>query len=441
MQEDIDYYLTFLDENHPDLYRRYTPAQFDSTKQVVISGCQKPLSVNDFTRKLFKFNKLTDGHTKIIMNGLWENYEKIPYFPYFEIHNDSVLIKNKLLLTVNDFDVTELILDIMNNMSWENHPKTNEMFVNQCLFFFLSAFYNITPPYMLQLKDIQTEEITREKVETSYRNYISKNFPVEVEFYKKYLIAVIHYKTCEFEGEMKRIILLGIRQAFQRMKNEKIKYLFIDVSKNGGGSNLNNEIILQYLKSTKFKGYYINKLTKNKVDAIFADVQKQSSYYHEKYKKNIFMDAKLKDEIKKENKKLNYITPIDISKNKIIINENRMGYKGKVFVIQSKQTYSAAIQFCESIKQRQMGIIIGEEAGEPIGFCGNVKISDLPNSKISFSYSSACGWYEPPIPTKNGFIVPDIPYDVFDENMDMNNNKLTIDDYKKIIELSKNLKK
>jgi hypothetical protein len=432
MQKDVDYYLTFLDENHPALYRHYTPVQFDSVRKIVLSECQNPLSVSDFHNILLKFNKLTDGHTFI---HLRKNFDQVPYFPYFEVHNDSVLIKDKLLVAVNDFDATGLILDILNNQSWEYHPRTRELLVNEQLLFFLSAFYNINPPYMIQLKDIQTGEITHENIEQNSKN---ENFkPVKVILYPEESIAVIHYNTCRFSDRERELLGNGLKPYFQQMKNEKIKYLFIDISENSGGSDLSNEMIFQYLKSKKFKGNCFNKYTKKEIDKICTDNKRNWNDYLEKHCRNVFKHKIIEYKIKKASIKLDSFSQTGIFKDKTIINGNRKGFKGKVFVIQSRQTYSAATNFSISIKQRQMGLIVGEEPAEPIDFSGNREKGKLPHSKIEFYYATLFYWYEPSIGIGNEFITPDIPYKVFDDTV----KELTIEDYKKIIEMSNNLKK
>lgn len=99
-----------------------------------------------------------------------------------------------------------------------------------------------------------------------------------------------------------------------------------------------------------------------------------------------------------------------------------------------RMTYSAATDFCTSVKQRNIGILIGEECGSPVRYPGNLQKGTLPHSKIGFVYPQIYLWYNPEVPSKNGFLQPDIRYDVFGKT-------LKIEDYKKIIRLSNTLEK
>ena len=113
---------------------------------------------------------------------------------------------------------------------------------------------------------------------------------------------------------------------------------------------------------------------------------------------------------------------------------NTKGFDGKVFVLQGRETFSAAISLVEYFRRQNMGLVVGEQAGEPICFSGNPREDILPYSKIKIRYSLVEEINYPKMETdENGFIIPDIPYDVY-------NRELGIEDYLKIIDMSNNLK-
>jgi len=94
-------------------------------------------------------------------------------------------------------------------------------------------------------------------------------------------------------------------------------------------------------------------------------------------------------------------------------------------------TYSAAYNFCEQAKWNKSGLLVGEESGQRSPFAGNATDDKLPNSKIVFRFAATYDWTEPSLPNKDGFLQPDIPYDL--------SKPLELNDYKKIIHLSSKL--
>ena len=118
-------------------------------------------------------------------------------------------------------------------------------------------------------------------------------------------------------------------------------------------------------------------------------------------------------------------------KDKVVYPKNKKGFKGKVFLLQSRKTYSAAIDFAADFRRMKVGIVVGEKAGAPIDFCGNCENYILPNSGISVVCAMSEYKYDSPVTgmDENGILVPDIPYEVF-------NRKLSLEDYWEIIELN-----
>ncbi|WP_106832177.1 S41 family peptidase [Parabacteroides pacaensis] len=431
MQEDINYYFDFLKNNHPNLYLKYSPAQYDSLQQETIKKCTLPLTHQAFNKVLFDLNCYFDGHTRIQSNYLWGNNKSF-YFPYFRILNDSLFLNNEIIQTVNNMDMKEVIRDIEKGASsWENHPNFNETRVNLYTSLYLSTFYNIKPPYYLQLKNTQTNKIYVDTI-AERKPTADFNLPFQFKFYPEESIAILFYNSCALSEEAQKGLKKALDIAFKKIKKLKIKYLFIDLRLNEGGSIMNNELIFNYLKSKKYVSTLHVKANIHTIPQAIAELQERNRLYLEKNKSNFWKTFKMKRLIKKLNKKIPSVlsTGIDVLKEKIPA--NRRGFKEKVFVIQGRKTFSAAVKFTLATKQQQVGLIVGEEGGGPVCFSADGTCYDLPNSKISFSCPGTYAWQTPEIPTKNGFLQPDIKYDVFGKTLE-------IEDYKKIIQLSKAL--
>ena len=130
MKYDIHYYFDLLKNKHPNLYVKYNQFQYDSLENAIMNRITAPLSYKDFNRMLLTLNQYTDGHTQILTNQIWEEQYSQHYFPYISIHHDSLLVDDKILLTINNVNANVIINEIRSSLSWENNPLLNELTTN-----------------------------------------------------------------------------------------------------------------------------------------------------------------------------------------------------------------------------------------------------------------------------------------------------------------------
>lgn len=432
MKNDLCYYFDILKNKHSNLYRKYTSEQYDSIYKSVLLNIKTPLLCVDFNRMLLRLNQYTDGHTQILSDQIWKKPYKSFFFPYVSINGDSLMLKNKIIISVNDVVFEDVVKEMKTFFSWENNLLLNEVNLNYYLPMFLLSFHKIQPPYYIALRDVYTN---KQHIDTVCLNAIEMTKDMDkfqFKFYEEECIAVFNYNSSDLksrEKDFKKILPI----AFKQMKDKNIKYLFINVARNGGGDGRYNDILLKYINAPRYKGVYNMKVNLNQVDSI---IKKDMGYNPDealaKYGTNIFKRILIKRKINKLDKMMSGFKKTGILTMNENISRTINGFGGKVFVIQSRMTYSAAVTLCETVKQRNIGLVVGEEAGQPIDYCGELIFDKLPNSEISVTYSKYTNWYEPRIYTKDGFLQPDILYDVYDKELSLN-------DYKKIIKLSKTL--
>lgn len=432
MITDIDYYFDILRNKHPNLYKKYTQFQYDSLENAIINRIITPLSCKDFNRILLTLNQYTDGHTQILTNQIWGEQCSQHYFPYISIYHDSLLVDDKILLTINNVNANVIVNEICASLSWENNPLLNELTTNYLLPNYLFAFYNIDSPYYIQLQSKSTGEIETDTIEV--KNAIFRKDPLKYhfKFFPEESIAVLFYNTCYLESE-ERYLSQVLSTAFNEIKQKKIKYIFIDIRLNGGGSGRFNEYFLNHINYKKNTHIYNIKVNTNQIETVIEnEIKHDPKQIMKDCGINIFKRFVVKRKLKLVNKLLEDFKTTGILSMPIILPGQSKGFDGRVFVIQARKTYSAAISFSELIKLRKIGFIVGEKGGQPIDFCGDIEYNTLPNSKISIIYPTRYKYFTHSILTEDGFLPPDITYDVFDKD-------LTIEDYKEIIRLSNNL--
>lgn len=434
MVADINYYFDILRNKHPNLYKKFTPMQFDSLQQKLIGEVIDSMDCMEFNRLLLRINSFTDGHTQVLTNKIWGSIHEKDSLPYFRVKKDSLFLYDDLVLSINGQDIGCVVKEISNTLSWEYNPLLKEKHINFYLPFFLSTFYDVHSPYLINLIDVNTNVTKLDTVKIKKLLHIANykerfNF----EFFDKESIAVFHYNSCQIGSDIK-LFQQALSAAFEKMEKDNIKYLFIDVTKNGGGSTDNNSFIFDYLKTKKCKVKKIYRMNKLSVKSYIEDARKSNREYIDEAGKTFWKRLILKYKVWKVERVIPSLLKTGVYVGKETYPRNRKGFSGSVFVLQGRETYSAAISFVSDFRRRKAGIVVGEIAGAPVDFCGNMRNDTLPSSKIAVVYPFDEIIDSPAIETDvNGFLVPDIPYDVF-------NKDLTIEDYKEIIRLSNNLK-
>lgn len=416
MHKDVEYYFTTLKNEHCDLYAKYSQSQVDSIQQDMLANINKEMSVLDFNRIILPLNQYTDGHTAIGRQNLyWRNPDLNNIMP-FSIQNDSLFIDNKLIISINGENIKGIITEIRKSLSWEDNLKTVDEDVKRYMPYYLSSFYNIYPPYYVESIDTSTNILHSDSL--NLKRIKTFDMPFGLEIHKEDSIAVFYYTTCELQhvkNEFERML----PKIFKHLDEQNIKYLFINITQNGGGSDEYNNLIFRHLISKKYKGKSYSKINKSKIPIWWdQELAKLSSF--KKYLASKIYGKRVKEAFK-----------TGILYNKVKFKENKSGFNGLVFLIQGSYTYSAAVSFSTHFKLRNMGIIVGEECGEPVNYSGSIINHTLPYSKIKFTCATKKNWYEPNVSTINGFLQPDIKYNLGERRI------LSLNDYKVIIKLCK----
>ncbi len=422
MQEDIAFYIRTLEYNHPRLYYPYSKAQIDSVFTDLKKQCTQPMPLDDFNFLLSETNRYKDVHTNIS----WAELQKLTLandpFPSLITNGSTLMLKDSKVITINNIVASELASCLEGMVSWEYNPEVRQMKMASYLIPLLKLKYKEVPPYQILLeKDGEQKQWILEEKDISPRTrpeYFDKpTFYFTID--ENTSIAIFHCTDFELSPKREADLKWKCEIGFKQIKDKKIKYLFIDLSNNKGGSDIMHDHIWSYILNKDYK-------SKIKIFATSPNLQEFQSLL-KKYQpdtKAIKKSNRIKDEYNfKEYLEVDLEVKKSNTKNK---------FNGQIFVVQGNNTFSSAISFCYSFKLFDRGMLVGKTCGQGVPFTGNVKTVILPNSKIKFNYPMTFS-EEPFIPNvKDGFLQPDIWYDLDD------NKIITISDCKKIIEKAKN---
>jgi hypothetical protein len=92
----------------------------------------------------------------------------------------------------------------------------------------------------------------------------------------------------------------------------------------------------------------------------------------------------------------------------LFVGNEALDQPGKLFVITSRMTLSAATNFAAEMEQKTQAIFVGEPTGEPPNVYGDPRAVTLPNSKIVVNVSSRY-WQKSTADDTRLWIEPDIP--------------------------------
>jgi hypothetical protein len=181
-----------------------------------------------------------------------------------------------------------------------------------------------------------------------------------------------------------------IEQIFEQVENDHVKYLFIDVSRNQGGNSAIGDVLIDYFYANPYHGYQCNWKRSDEYLALMRSWGITNQEYASTQVGDIMhFDSQV-------------ITPGD----------NPHRYKGKVFIIIGKATFSSAMMFATLIKDNHIATLAGEtpQNGHPNHF-GEMYSVKLPNTKISVRFGVK-EWIRPAGKMQNNVLTPDIVVDL-----------------------------
>ncbi|MCC8146730.1 MAG: hypothetical protein LIO93_09915, partial [Bacteroidales bacterium] len=415
---------------HPNLFQRYSEAVFDSLYFAIKEKCkQDSLDSVEFNLQMAQFNALNDLHTD--MRNPWGDIGRdMPYrFPAISFRGKEGFLNNNKILKIGNVEWNDLIIELDRTLSWEYNPIKKNAVRNEFFSSVMKYKYDINTPYECILltetgdtiveiiQPVEYFKMKRKAENTGYWGQRVHQGILQDYFFDEDSIAVLYYNTSSLSNKQQEVFQNQLEWFFNSVKTKQIKHLFIDVSYNGGGNDANHDYIYRYLKFDALKYSILSTYTYEGMAEFTQNFNGDASceIFKEKYA-----------DYREGNKTIQETYALEKKGSK-------KGFPGKVYVIMGRFTFSAGFDFCELFKMANMGVLVGESAGQRSPYSGNVISYRMPNSQINFRCATLFTDYkekELNVVAPDGFLYPDIPYPLI--------APLELSDFKKIIELSKN---
>jgi len=409
LKEDADYYFSTLFHVHPDPYYFCSINEFNKLKDSIYSELNKPLSKTDFVLTMAQINACLDMHSRIPFEDVFlekavkfiTDRKKEAIFPFlkdsvdaisfqdFSIDSLNVLLKEKNIdkdsiynstfvlppvetkenglyfvgdsihniEAINGILIKPILSKAKKYINQKLNPETNSASINVFINTMLIGKYTINPPFKIKFEKTDKEDIIKGITMTEWTNEFQSLFvanltsyfhPYTYEIYPENSIAIFHIQT--FTDTLREDFLKKLEELKKEVNEQEIKYIFYDLTMNGGGEH---------------RGY----------EAL--DIVKHDTVYF-----------RCKETIRENSTTVNNVTVNHIISfpNQDVSNipDDRI-----LFVLQSTLTGSGADYFCRVVSENKLGILVGEPTGELTKTFSFAKKFTMPNTGIHFMIANA----------------------------------------------------
>ena len=385
---DIDYLKSSLENTHINLYAYTSKVAFEENYCKVKNEVKKDsFSILEATTLFQKVvSKANNGHTRIPFPiPSYISYAKSggTLFPLeIAIENDKAIIRKNWSSNSN-IKVGDELIGINGQSIQEILNKIYPQISAERIYFKHAQLENLTLPrfYWLVFGEQKnfTVEIEYNNKKTNYkltsikviedfemkRNDILKH---NMEF-KSISNAVAYIQPGDFGGDLKKYKQF-IGSTFTKINSKSYKNLIIDLRNHSGGDDAFGDYLVSYIADKPFKW----------TSRFQLKTSKQLKEHTRKHRDTT--QAYWRSILKHKNGQVydydfNYYQPQSIKKR----------YKGEVYVLVNRQSYSQSTVTAAQIQDYGFGTIVGEETGEYPNLYASIYNYQLPKTGVSVDVS------------------------------------------------------
>lgn len=407
LKEDLYSLKTNLELMHPGLYT-YTPkAAMDSTFKTLEKALDQPMTQVEFYRHILPLhNKIRNGHSMIIPPEPWSKHvEKeavhLPFdvYPYdggvYVLRNFSEEVsirEGDQLVSIDGIPAIAIFDKLIQKSTKDGYNQTYaSAIIEQDFSEFYANIFDTEPEHTIVVESdsvrsyLVKSQTIRDIRDTALTRYNFQKRP----WYNSIANSPLTYSTDENVATLTLptfniddIKDQGInyekffKDTFEKINEEKINELIIDLRGNGGGHGDVGVELFSYLANEPFR--------------LIKDIYAVTNKIHNKdlYSDNQFwISIQLKLALKKVEERRYVPLKFAAKKNHLTLNEKEPSsphYSGNIYVLIDGWVFSASAMFAALLQNNNKGIFIGEETGgNP-----NVQVGDfaqmltLPNTGL-----------------------------------------------------------
>ena len=427
LQKDIDYLFRKFEEIHPNIFLNIPKQDAVRLKEELKNQITLPLTKAEFIKLISPFfmSFVKDGHNYWYepFKDEWEYFllNGGSGFPFeINIEGDKVLIGNSLnnteqlkgttILDINGIDINIIISKMRTLYNPECKPFQDigiESSFRQWLWvlyhfdreFEISYIKNSIDTLKVTVTGIGKSQIERPIEVTDVKNQ-GTNWAFELKTIGDSNVGIITSKA--FAGDWDNYIKF-LDDCFLKIQDENVKDLILDFRENMGGNSKYGDKLMEYITEKQYS--FFEKID-HKISREFKQFEKKKLKF--KWYNYLYYPIFIRqDEWRKKIFTSKKGTLIESNYLPQKPKDNRLKFKGDLYLLTSNKTYSSANLFTAGFKCYNIGTVIGMPTGEPTMFTGDWLKVEMPNTKIGVAISKRAYILACPQDDLNG-ISPDI---------------------------------
>lgn len=382
LKEDADFYFETIYKNHPNPYYFYSLNEFEDKKNEIYTQLNKSLTNEQFAWIIGKMNSCLDMHSMIRIRTHWrKNYSPdISMFPNIRFKEGRIYSKknNREIKEINGIKIDTIIQDIKKYFNWKLPYEINAYSLENSFSNILMYKCNIKAPFTVKFQNSDNIHNIKGYTIEEYLMKSSSGFRGDTlgynyKIYPSSSIAI--FNISNFEIDRRDSFLKNLTNFSKAIDSLNIQNVFYDLTMNGGG-----DVNVFYKEG-------IEALNIIEHDSIFLKLKKieRCNQFNQKYKVKKLLSC-----------------PNKVS--------NTIPKERKLFIFQGPNTRSGGDYFCRIVAENKLGILVGQNTGEPSVAFSSSSLYIMPNSKIKFSEATTLWDYSDYF--KEETLHPDIYWDV-----------------------------
>ena len=343
--EDINYTLDTIKSFHMAC-RNGLPKEVEEQRDLEIENLSESTSAIDewriISRILAKFH---DAHTKILGPKILYSKLQLPFSVKSEgnrFYCEDGEFKGAEITEINGMKISDIYENFKLNFSYEIEEWPHAIFFRMGMLQSYLAIAGIDTLKPMEFTFKTKNGVIKKEIEfvNGQRKYTSlENVSYKID--KENSVGILTINSCCYDDNYRNTV----DKFFADVEANKVKNVVVDLRQNTGG---NSEIINYFSR-------YLSNIKDVKLGKVEVGRETYSRYYTE-------------DEVKK-----------------IKINKNM--FNGKIFILTSNFTFSAAMRFALVFSDNKLATIVGEVPGNSPTFYTDItghKKFDTPNSNLRF---------------------------------------------------------
>ncbi|MGR7812073.1 S41 family peptidase [Lacinutrix undariae] len=398
--QDFELLVNGLKDVHKGIYWYSTKEQFDSIVKIQRNQIKDSLNAVEFyniAAPIISYTK--EGHCNASLSektthAIESNGNYLPFC--IKTLNEQIYILNNYknhktqglkFVSINGKPIKEITKEIFKRKFADGYIENSKYKDLDDEWFSESYALNIEQPetFEIELSDSSNNNFIKIDINSvSYKEFIGECRKIwnTKPFNKRepYLslktensLAILNLNTFSNDDlkEDKLNFKKFISNSFKKIEELKITDLIIDIRKNTGGTEGNEDFLFSFLMNKSYNKYKF-------VEASIFNFQNYINYTYEDDWIETEKDLKSEQKINSEGR---FLRKKDIEKQEPI---KKTTFSGNVYILTSSSTYSGAAEFSSLMREHTNAIFIGEEVGG--GYFGNTSGYGLdlilPNTEI-----------------------------------------------------------